>query len=217
MVAAEINADSPDFGHLEPMGGSAQRQLRKIGIFHKPDVVVADAGYWHTEQMDVLAAQGIPLLIPPDAGKRTTARPGWKRRTVHLDALPPRDRERPPALPKTTGDGRARVRADRVQPKTHPVSPKRPRRRAQRVATNHSNPQPPEAAPSSNSHRRQLRGLRGRRAGTRRGPYRRPLPADPSMRSRPSPGPATLFPTATTTSKSCRIGAIGCSSPRLQK
>ena len=27
--------------------------------------------------MDHLAAQGIPLLIPPDAGKRKTARPGW--------------------------------------------------------------------------------------------------------------------------------------------
>jgi transposase len=77
VVAAEINTDSPDFGHLEPMIGAARGQLRKIGIFHKPEVVVADAGYWHTEQMDRLAAQGIPLLIPPDAGKRKTARPGW--------------------------------------------------------------------------------------------------------------------------------------------
>jgi Transposase DDE domain len=77
VVAAEINADSPDFGHLEPMVGAARRQLRKIGIFHKPEVVVADAGYWHNQQMDRLAAQGIPLLIPPDAGKRRTARPGW--------------------------------------------------------------------------------------------------------------------------------------------
>jgi transposase len=77
VIAAEINTDSPDFGHLEPMIGAARRQLRKIGIFHKPDVVVADAGYWHHQQMDRLAAQGIPLLIPPDAGKRKTARPGW--------------------------------------------------------------------------------------------------------------------------------------------
>ena len=77
VVAAEINADSPDFGHLEPMIAAARRQLRQIGIFHKPEVVVADAGYWHNQQMDRLAAQGIPLLIPPDAGKRRTARPGW--------------------------------------------------------------------------------------------------------------------------------------------
>lgn len=77
VVAAEINIDSPDFGHLEPMIGAARRQPRKVGVFHKPGVVVADAGYWHNDQMDSLAAQGIPLLIPPDAGKRKTARPGW--------------------------------------------------------------------------------------------------------------------------------------------
>ena len=77
VVAAEINIDSPDFGHLEPIVGAARRQLRRIGIFHKPEVVVADAGYWHNQQMDSLAAQGIPLLIPFDASKRKTARPGW--------------------------------------------------------------------------------------------------------------------------------------------
>jgi transposase len=77
VIAAEVNTDSPDFGHLEPMITAARRQLRQIGMFHKPEVVVADAGYWHNEQMDRLAAQGIPLLIPPDAGKRKTARPGW--------------------------------------------------------------------------------------------------------------------------------------------
>ena len=78
VIAAEINANSPDFGHLEPMVSAARRQLRQIGILSKPEVVVADAGYWHHEQMDQLAALGIPLLIPPDAGKRKTARPGWE-------------------------------------------------------------------------------------------------------------------------------------------
>ena len=42
-----------------------------------PKVVVADSGYWHTEQMQRLAAEGIPVLIPPDSGLRTTPRPGW--------------------------------------------------------------------------------------------------------------------------------------------
>ena len=40
-------------------------------------MVVADSGYWHTEQMQRLAADGIPVLIPPDSGLRTTPRPGW--------------------------------------------------------------------------------------------------------------------------------------------
>jgi hypothetical protein len=56
VIAAEINTDSPDFGHLEPMVKAARRQLRKIGILHKPQAVVADAGYWHHEQMNRLAA-----------------------------------------------------------------------------------------------------------------------------------------------------------------
>jgi Transposase DDE domain len=78
VIAAEINTHSPDFGHLGPMVKAARHQLRKIGIFNKPEAVLADAGYWHTEQMDELAAHGIPLLIPPDAGKRNTTRPGWE-------------------------------------------------------------------------------------------------------------------------------------------
>ena len=40
-------------------------------------MVVADAGYWHHDQMDALAGRGIQVLIPPDAGKRKGARPGW--------------------------------------------------------------------------------------------------------------------------------------------
>ncbi len=161
VIAAEINTDSPDFGHLQPMVGAARRQLRKIGIFNKPEVVVADAGYWHTEQMDSLAASGIPLLIPPDAGKRKTARPGWEgERYAWMRSL--LATERSPPVPKTAGHSRARVRPDRVQPQTHPISPKRPRRRAQRVAINHRDAQPAEAARSPNSHRNPLKGFRGR-------------------------------------------------------
>ena len=42
-----------------------------------PKLVVADSGYWHIEQMQRLAAEGIPVLIPPDSGLRTSPRPGW--------------------------------------------------------------------------------------------------------------------------------------------
>ena len=40
-------------------------------------MVVADAGYWHHDQMDAVASRGMQILIPPDAGKRRGARPGW--------------------------------------------------------------------------------------------------------------------------------------------
>ena len=41
-------------------------------------MVLADAGYWHHEQMDqVRIEHGLQLLIPRDAGNRTGSRPGW--------------------------------------------------------------------------------------------------------------------------------------------
>ncbi len=42
-----------------------------------PGVVVADAGYWHQEQMEAVINRGTQVLIPPDALKRRGARPGW--------------------------------------------------------------------------------------------------------------------------------------------
>jgi hypothetical protein len=78
VLAAEISVDSPDFGHLEPMVDATACELERAGITDSPQVVVADTGYWHHEQMDSLAGDGIQVLIPPDAGKRNSARPGWQ-------------------------------------------------------------------------------------------------------------------------------------------
>ena len=77
VIAAEIEVVSPDFGHLARTLNAARRELHQAGITELPKLVVADAGYWHTEQMQRLAAEGIPVLIPPDSGLRTTPRPGW--------------------------------------------------------------------------------------------------------------------------------------------
>src|SRR3954449_8142427 len=77
VIAAEIQVVSPDFGHLEPIVTAARRDLAGVGIQRLPKAVVADSGYWHTEQMHQLAADGIPILIPPESGLRTTPRPGW--------------------------------------------------------------------------------------------------------------------------------------------
>ncbi|MGH2741609.1 MAG: transposase, partial [Thermoleophilaceae bacterium] len=78
VLAAEIAVDSPDFGHLEPMVNATVTELGRAGVGERPTVALADAGYWHHEQMDSLAAGGIQVLIPPDAGKRKGARPGWQ-------------------------------------------------------------------------------------------------------------------------------------------
>ncbi len=77
MIAAEVSADSPDFGHLEPMVDAAQSELERVGVEETPGVVVADAGYWHQAQMENVIDRGMQVLIPPDALKRGGPRPGW--------------------------------------------------------------------------------------------------------------------------------------------
>jgi transposase len=77
VIAAELTNSSADFGQIEPMVNAARRELRAAGVAELPEVVVADAGYWHRVQMQALAGDGIQVLIPPDANKRKGARPGW--------------------------------------------------------------------------------------------------------------------------------------------
>ena len=77
VIAAEIEVVSPDFGHLERIVTAARGELEAVGVTQPPGAIVADSGYWHIEQMHRLAADGIPVLIPPDSGLRTKPRPGW--------------------------------------------------------------------------------------------------------------------------------------------
>ena len=77
IVAAEVTTSSPDFGQLEPMLHAARTELERAGIETPPQVVLADAGYWHQAQMDELAAAGTTVLIPPDADSRSGQRPDW--------------------------------------------------------------------------------------------------------------------------------------------
>ena len=45
----------------------------------RPEIVLADAGYWHTRQMENIVSDGIQVLVPPDAGLREGTRPGWDK------------------------------------------------------------------------------------------------------------------------------------------
>src|SRR5215207_2418493 len=76
IVAAEVTTESPDFGHLEPMVRATRRELGALDL-GDPGVVVADAGYWHQRQIEAVVSDGIQVLVPPDGGLRTGARPGW--------------------------------------------------------------------------------------------------------------------------------------------
>ena len=77
VLAAEVKVASPDFGHLEPMLTAAEHELHAAGVTDQPEVVLADAGYWHREQMQRIVDRGIQVLVPPDSGKRKGTRPGW--------------------------------------------------------------------------------------------------------------------------------------------
>src|SRR4051794_10457261 len=77
VIAADVTVDSPDFGHFEPMVTAAERELARVGITAMPEVVLADAGYWHQVQMEGVVARGMQVLIPLDAGTRRAPRPGW--------------------------------------------------------------------------------------------------------------------------------------------
>ncbi len=79
IVAAEVAVESPDFGHLEPAVRAALRELEDAGVTERPETVLADAGYWHTRQMENIVSDGIQVLVPPDAGLREGTRPGWDK------------------------------------------------------------------------------------------------------------------------------------------
>lgn len=77
IVAAEIEVQSPDFGHLEPTARAAIRELADAGVTQRPETVLADAGYWHKQQMENIISDGIQVLVPPDGGLNKGTRPGW--------------------------------------------------------------------------------------------------------------------------------------------
>ena len=76
VIAAEITTESPDFGHLEPMVRATRRELTAVAL-GDPEVVLGDAGYWHQRQIEAVVSDGMQVLVPPDAGLRKGARPGW--------------------------------------------------------------------------------------------------------------------------------------------
>jgi transposase len=77
VLAAEIRTEAADFGHLEPIVTAARNELATAGVTAKPEVVLADAGYWHQKQMESIVSGGVQVLIPPDADQRKGTRPGW--------------------------------------------------------------------------------------------------------------------------------------------
>lgn len=74
IVAADVTTGSGDQGHLEPMIAAARTELAAAEA-EGPAVVLADAGYWAGGQIFQIEADGITVLVPPDAHARATPNP----------------------------------------------------------------------------------------------------------------------------------------------
>ena len=145
VIAAEITTQSPDFGQLEPMVSAAVRELEQTGVSERPRTVLADAGYWHTKQIEKLRGDGFEVLVPPDSTVREDARPGWEGGIYDAMRRVAPNTRRPPAVPQTKQEHRAGLRADQAQPRDDPLPTKRQGRRKVGMAPDLSHPQPPEA------------------------------------------------------------------------
>ena len=70
IVAAEVDTENIDRANLQPMVHTACDELRAAGVPDTPEVVIADAGYWKSEAIEALVAEGIQTLVAPDADRR---------------------------------------------------------------------------------------------------------------------------------------------------
>jgi transposase len=78
VVAAEITNSSTDFSQLDPMVTATLTELEKAGVPQRPEVIVADAGYWNEQHMDeIVANKHVQVLVAPDKSSRGTPRKTW--------------------------------------------------------------------------------------------------------------------------------------------
>lgn len=66
IVAAEVITEGVDFEQLDPMISAAERELKEAGVTERPEVVLADAGYWSNGHIDSLRERGMIPIIAPD-------------------------------------------------------------------------------------------------------------------------------------------------------
>jgi hypothetical protein len=127
IVAAEVIVGGTDQGLLEPMIRAAT-ELEGAGIEIDIDVALADAGYWKSEQIQSLWADGIQALVPPDGqvdspGKGDCRRRGgiydYMRGLLAADHGKTLYRQRARTIEPIFGQTKHNRRADRFQRRGH--------------------------------------------------------------------------------------------------
>ena len=111
-----------------------------------------------SEQMERIVADGIQVLIPPDASRRKApGRAGTAASTRSCAASSP-----PSAAASSTDNANTMIEPvfgqHQVQPRHRPLPPTRPSRRPHRMAPDHRHPQPPQAPPAPARRRHRLTG-----------------------------------------------------------
>jgi hypothetical protein len=86
IIAAEILGNGVDYGLLEPATDAAVRELATAGLDGQIEVLLADAGYWDSEQIENLAARGTQPLVPPD-GQSSKGSIGKNRKGPRYDFM----------------------------------------------------------------------------------------------------------------------------------
>src|SRR4051794_29539717 len=143
VIAADVNVDSSDAGHLKPMISAACDELRAAGITQQPDVVVADAGYWKKNDIEPRRRPRHPDAGVPRSAQAQHPQTRTRPRALRVHAPRPGKRRRARALPPTPGDDRTGLRAHQAQPTRRPLPTPRQIRLPLRVAAHHRHPQPP--------------------------------------------------------------------------
>jgi transposase len=85
IVAADVIKSGNERARLEPMVNQALTQLQRAGVDAQPQVVLADAGFFNTGQIERLRQRAIRPLVSPDASGRRT--PGLTRRKPAYDQM----------------------------------------------------------------------------------------------------------------------------------
>jgi transposase len=78
IVAADVIISGNERNRLEPMVDQACHELAAAGVDERPEVVLADAGFFNLGQIDRLRKRGMRPLVSPDASGR--GQPGLTRR-----------------------------------------------------------------------------------------------------------------------------------------
>jgi transposase len=84
VVAADVTTEGADFEQLEPMVAAAERELEDAGVNDRPEIVLADAGYWSNSHIDRLRERGLTPVVAPDT---TRNRPRKTRRGGPYDFM----------------------------------------------------------------------------------------------------------------------------------